>query len=177
MKKAILAVPVSMLFLLSSCWPVYRQQFDKGEPTNTDLVVVGDCYMDISLHQRYFKDGADYYVQLYLVPHEDLQFNVGDIKVSLDAVSAGKPYVLRRIYHFRREVIDGIMKKWTIDNTPTVDSSQTLHLSPGNYYYLVYAFSGAHHRKMKLNVRFDIHGVSDKKSVVFKKHIEVQLLH
>ncbi len=169
MKKTISATALLLIFLLSSCWPVYRQEQDKGKPTAIDPIVTDDYTITVSLHQRYFKDGADYYVQLYVVPHKDLQFKAGDIQVALEATPEGKPYMLKNTYHFKRETIDGVMKKWTIANTPKIDDSQTLHLTTGNYYFLVYAFSGKQHHKMKIDVSSHIDGKSVNRSVVVKK--------
>jgi hypothetical protein len=177
MKKAISAAVLLLVFLLSSCWPVYRQVQDKGKPTVIDPIVTDDYTINISLHQRYFEDGADCYVQLYLVPHKDLQFKAGDIQVALEAIPEEKSYVLKNTYHFKRETIDGVMKKWTMANTPKIDDSQTLHLVTGNYYFLVYAFSGKRHRKMKIDVGIHINGKSVNRSFVVKKHTEVELFH
>lgn len=177
MKKAISATALLLIFLLSSCLPVYRQEQDKGKPTAIDPIVIGDCTINVSLHQRYFEDGADYYVQLYLVPHKDLQFKAGDIQVALEAIPQAKPYILKNTYHFKRETIDGVMKKWTIANTPKIDESQTLHLTAGNYYFLVYAFSGKRHRKMKIDMNIHMNGESVNRSVVVKKHTDVELFH
>jgi hypothetical protein len=66
---------------------------------------------------------------------------------------------------------------WVPPIPTPVTTHQTLDLKAGTNYTFLYSFWGYHHRVIKLDVTANINGETAKKTLIFKKHTDVQLLH
>jgi hypothetical protein len=170
---------VLMSLLLSSCWPEYRQLDKSNNVVHTDTIALRNCNIRMDVIKKLHKDHfGDYHVNLTIIPlSQDLHVNVGDIKVGLSALKSGEAYKQGDIKFLSYPQNANSYASWDPVKAPPIDKSQTLDFKIGNWNYLVYSFSGHHHRELKLHLAVNINGETGTKDLVFKKFTQVELLH
>jgi hypothetical protein len=170
-------IMVLLMFLLTSCLTEYRQLDKSKKPVQTEIIALHNCNIQMSLRKKAVGDNADYHLYLAIKPLiNDMELKISDIKLGLSAYPSGKeckPVAIKLLVPQK----PGEHGLW-IPPVPTlIDSTQTLDLKAETNYNMVYSFSGNNHRLLKLDIAVSINGETVKKSLVFKKHTEVELLH
>jgi hypothetical protein len=176
MRSVILLI---LLLSLASCWPVYRQLDKNNKVVATDTIALRSCNIRIEVIKKVYKDyQADYHVNLTITPiNNDLSLSVSDIKVELSALESGKAYKPGDIKFLTYPRKTDPYIPWDPVKASPVNVSQTLDFKAENRNYLVYSFSGPHHKELKLHLAVNINGETSTKDLVFKKYTEVELLH
>jgi hypothetical protein len=183
MRSAILLM--LSLFLLSSCWTVYREIDNNGKnvPIPIKKIMLRNFAINAIIYAKRKADPADYHVTLniYDVPKESY-LKISELKLCLSDYSKKHiGYNLLKI-ELKKFVTnkEGLAELKTLSELP-LNNAADIYISEGGVYYLIYSFSGRNgmHRSRKLQVELSgsINGEALTKTIRFKKGVEVQLLH